>query len=320
MTSTMPTVVDPPGREPEPPSGRQFVITHGDQRAVITQVGATLREYTVRGAAVIDGFEVGDRASDGRGQVLAPWPNRLAGGSYTFGGQVCQAPLNEPGRGNAIHGLVRWLDWAEIGFTAGTVTLQCLQCPQPGYEWQLRLEVRYALGDDGLRVSAAAVNTGTAAAPFGMGFHPYLTLGVPVDELTLRLPTRRHLPPSTDPDAPPRPASVMGTPLDFDTPTVIGPTRLDTAYGGLTRGADGRAVAELSDPTRRRGVRLWVDESFPYLMAYTGDQVDGPDRRRRAVAIEPMTCPPNALRSGTGRITLRPDESWRGEWGVTATG
>lgn len=319
MTATrpgQPNVANP--SEPAPPSGQQFVIADGVQQAVITEVGAALREYTVRAVPVVDGFEVGQRATDGRGQVLAPWPNRLAGGRYEFGGQPCQAALNEPGPGNAIHGLVRWLDWTPTTTAANAVTLQCLLRPQPAYEWQLRLEVRYSLGDDGLTVSAAAVNTGSTVAPFGMGFHPYLTVGASVDELDLLLPTRFHLP-STDPDTPPSATSVSGTPLDFHSPTMIGATRLDTAYGELTRGADGRAVAELFSRHLRRGVQLWVDEAFPYLMVYTGDQVGRPDRRRRAVAIEPMTCPPNALRNGTGLITLAPDLTWRGEWGLTAT-
>lgn len=178
-----------------PPSGRQHVLGHGEQRAVISQVGATLREYTVRGIPVIDGFDVGVRATDGRGQVLAPWPNRLAAGRYEFGGHQCQAALNEPDLGNAIHGLVRWLDWAQIDCTANTVTLQCVLHPQPGYEWPLRLTVRYGLDDAGLTVSATAVNTGSEDAPFGIGFHPYLTMGIVVDDLHLRLPTRVHLPP-----------------------------------------------------------------------------------------------------------------------------
>ena len=70
-----------------PPSGRQYPIEHGPHRAVVTQVGATLRACTLAGRTVIDGFEVGNGSSDGRGQVLAPWPNRLAAGSYTFGGR-----------------------------------------------------------------------------------------------------------------------------------------------------------------------------------------------------------------------------------------
>ena len=195
----------------------------------------------------------------------------------------------------------------------------CVLRPQPGYEWQLSLQVGYRVTGDGLTVTSRVVNTGADDAPFGMGFHPYLTLGVPVDGLELRLPTRTQLT-AGEADAPPVPTSVSGTLLDFAVPGVIGEARLDTAYGGLDRGGDSRAVAELSDPARRRRLRLWVDESFPYLMVYTGDQVGRPERRRRAAAIEPMTCPPNALRSGAGVITLKPQQEWQGDWGLTATG
>ena len=97
-----------------PPSGRQFEIRHGDQHAVVTEVGATLRHYAVGGKPVIDGFDVDDMASGGRGQVLAPWPNRLGNGRYTFEGQAERVPLNEPERANAIHGLVRWLQWTPV--------------------------------------------------------------------------------------------------------------------------------------------------------------------------------------------------------------
>ena len=51
-------------------------------------------------------------------------------------------------------------------------------------------------------------------------------------------------------------------------------------------------------------------------MVYTADQVTRPERRRTAVAIEPMTCPPDALRTGVDLIELRPGASWRGTWGL----
>ena len=54
-------------------------------------------------------------------------------------------------------------------------------------------------------------------------------------------------------------------------------------------------------------------------MVYTADQVERPERRRAAVAIEPMTCPPDALRTGSDLIELGPGESWRGVWGLRAT-
>ena len=73
-----------------PPSGDQHGIAHRDSQAVITQVGGTLRSYSVGALDVIDGFGVGERATDGRGQVLAPWPNRLTDGHYEYRGRLAR--------------------------------------------------------------------------------------------------------------------------------------------------------------------------------------------------------------------------------------
>ena len=59
---------------------------------------------------------------------------------------------------------------------------------------------------------------------------------------------------------------------------------------------------------------LWVDEAYPYLMLYTGD--DRPDVSRRSMAIEPMTCPPKAFRTGRDVVRLEPGDSFRGSWGI----
>jgi aldose 1-epimerase len=298
-----------------PPSGDQYVLTQGSAAAQVTRVGATLRSYTVDGDDVIDGFGLGERATDGRGQVLAPWPNRLTDGRYEYGGRDCQAPLNEPSRHDAIHGLVRWLDWAPVAHDPASVTLACSLRPQPGYEWQLDLEVTYALDQAGLTVTLRAVNRDGERAPFGVGFHPYLTVGAAsIDGLDLSVPATLHL----DPRGPGAPvmAPVDRTELDFTRPRPLGATQLDTAYGGLTRGDDGRAVARLSDPVGGRSVELWVDQGYQYLMVYTADDVGQRARRRTAVAVEPMTCPPDAFRSGVDLIELDPGESWQGSWGL----
>ena len=270
------------------------------------------------GLDVIDGFAVDERSSDGRGQVLAPWPNRLTDGAYSYGGRECQAPINEPDRQDAIHGLVRWLDWTPIEHVADHVTLTCAVRPQPAYEWQLDLRLTYSLAGNGLTVTCIAVNADAAAAPFGLGFHPYLTLSTAaVDSLHLTIPAATFLDPDTPADTPAM-VPVSGTERDFTRARTIGATRLDTAYGDLARGADGRAVARLEDRESSRSVELWVDEGYRYVMAYTGDQVTRVERRRAAVAIEPMTCLPDSFRSGVDLIELAPGASWRGTWGIVA--
>jgi len=297
------------------PSGQQFVITHAGREATITQVGATLRSYRVDGHDLLDGFGEDERATDGRGQVLAPWPNRIAEGRYLYGGRQCQAPLNEVGARTAIHGLVRWLDWSPVAREETSVSLGCAIRPQPGYEWQVDLEVTYALDEHGLTVRLHAVNSGHERAPFGAGFHPYLTIGrTPIDGLHLTVPAT-HCLDLTDPDRPP-PAIPVDPERDFTSSRGIGSTRLDTAYSDLVRSEGRHAVARVADPESGRSVELWVDEAYPYLMIYTGDGVGRPDRRRAGIAVEPMTCPPNALRSGSDLVELEPGASWSGSWGL----
>jgi aldose 1-epimerase len=297
----------------------QYEIHSGGQWAAVTEVGATLRAYTVDGTDVIDGFPLAEQSSAGRGQVLAPWPNRLADGRYTFEGRAGRAALDEPEASNAIHGLVRWLPWQLGTRSENAVVLGCVLHPQPGYPWRLELQVEYRLGQDGLTVTAEATNLADTTAPFGIGFHPYLTVGTrTVGTAWLLVPARRRL--VTDARGlPTGQVDVAGTEFDFTAGRLLGPIKLDTGYTDLVRGNDGRACARLKQPDGDgdRSLTVWVDAAYEYLMVFTGDTVDPVERRRRAVAIEPMTCPPNALVSGTDVIWLDPGAAWAGSWGIT---
>jgi len=300
-----------------PPSGEQHELRFGRQRAVATEVGATLRSYTVDDVHVLDGFGIGERSTAGRGQVLAPWPNRLDAGRYSFEGREAQAALDEPAKGNAIHGLVRWLPWQAVSRTESAVTLACVLHPQPGYPWRLALSVEYRLGSDGLTVTASATNLSDVPAPFGIGFHPYLTVGTPVvDAALLTVPASRRLV-TDERGLPTSDQAVTGTEFDFTVRRPVASTRLDTAYTDLIRGDDGRTRIELDRPDGERGLTLWADREFGYVMVFTADTVQPSSRRRLAVAIEPMTCPPNALRSGSDVIRLGPGAFWSGTWGIT---
>lgn len=307
-------------QDPLPPSGAQYEISHGGYRAIVTEVGASLRALSAAGQDVVDGFGVGERCSGGRGQVLAPWPNRLGDGRYSFQDHDAQAALDEPELSNAIHGLVRWLPWQLRSSAAGAVMLGCVLHPQPGYPWRLDLQVEYRLGDDGLMVTTEATNLGSAPAPFGLGFHPYLTVGtLTIDRAQLHLPGHRRL--LTNQQAlPTGDTSVDGSEFDFTAGRTIGSMKLDTCFSDLDRAGDGRAHTTLEDADRSRSVTLWVDGSFGYLMAFTGDTVKPPGRRRKSLALEPMTCPPDAFRSGRDLIALQPGTPWRASWGITVGG
>jgi len=295
---------------PISPSGEQVELTFGDQSAVVVEVGGGLRSYSVGQRPVLDGYAVDELCSSGRAQLLAPWPNRIEDGSYEFEGRTYQLALDEPERQNAIHGLVRWARWSIVEREGHRATVEHRVHPSPGYPFTLDLRVDYSLAEDGLTVRAEATNVGPEACPYGIGAHPYLSAGGGlVDGLELRIPAatvlvsdERSLPTGREP--------VDGTELDFRRPRAIGPVRLDHCFTDLQRDGDGLARVELGDTTT-----LWVDESFPYVMAFTGDPL--PDVARRSLAIEPMTCPPNAFRSGESLIRLEPGQSHAGRWGIS---
>ena len=285
----------------------------------MTEVGATLRAYSASGLDVLDGFSVDEPSSAGRGQVLAPWPNRLDGGRYAFDGRLGAAAIDEPELGNAIHGLVRWLPWQLASKSDQAVALECVLHLQPAYPWRIELGLEYRLAGDGLEVVARAANASFEAAPFGIGFHPYLTMGIPVDDVRLTIPASRRV--TTDDRAlPVGEEDVAHTEFDFTVGRRVGATRLDTCFTDLARGSDGRSRARLESASGGRGVEIWADEAFGYLQVYTGDTLEPAARRRQAVAIEPMTCPPNAFASGVDVIRLEPGASWSGAWGIALRG
>lgn len=300
--------------QPSPPSGRQYELVHGNQRAVVVEVGAGLRVFEVDGEPLLDGYRENDMCSSGRGQVLIPWPNRIAGGTYEFDGSAYQLPLTEAEAGNAIHGLVRWRQWAAREQQADRVVMEHVLNPQPGYPFALELTIEYALADDGLSVRTSARNAGDRPCPFGAGAHPYLTLGVtPIDSLVLHVPAATVLS-SDDNGIPVGSGPVAETAYDFREPRAIATTALDHCFTDLERADDGLARATVADSSDGRRLELWADDSYSHLMVFTGDPL--PDVNRRAVAIEPMTCPPNAFQTGDGVIRLEPDETIWLSWGL----
>jgi aldose 1-epimerase len=293
------------------PSGEQVELAHGDQRVVVVEVGGGLREYTAGRRAVLDGYGEDELCSSGRGQLLIPWPNRIADGRYEFDGRAEQLPLDEPERGNAIHGLVRWETWEVAERHPDRVVMAHLLHPRPGYPFTLALRVEYALAGDGLTVRTEATNVGAEACPYGAGAHPYLAVADgSVDELTLTVPSGSVLE-SDDRGLPVSARPVEGTDFDFRSPKRVGGLLLDHCFTDLSREEDGRARVRLGN-----GTSLWADRSFDYLMIFTGDGL--PDVDRRSLAVEPMTCPPNAFRSGDGLVRLEPGETHVATWGLSA--
>jgi len=301
---------------PSPLSGQQFVLTFGDQRAVVTEVGAGLRTYTVAERDIIDGYSEDEMCTIGRGQLLLPWPNRIEDGRYEFAGMVHQTALTEPSRHNALHGLTRWVNWTAVEQAPDRVLMSLLLHPQDGYPFSLDLRAEYLLSAAGLLVRITATNVGTQAAPFGAGHHPYLTVGTLIDQALLKLPALMRLETNDRLIPTGRLLATKGTAYDFLELRPIGSLTMDTAFATLVPDSDDLIRAHFQAPRGEPSVTLWMEPIYRFLMVYTPDAIPEASRRRRSLAIEPMTCAPNAFRSGDGLIVLQPGQSTSAAWGI----
>lgn len=291
------------------PTGDQYTLTRGSARVEIAQVAAGLRHYSVDGVDLVTGYPADIMPPFACGIVLMPWPNRIEDGIWMLDGKPQQLDLTEPARHNAIHGLLRFTGYRQLELTDDIVTLGAVVYPQHGYPFHLDTTVRYELLDDELAVTHTVTNIGDATAPVAIGTHPFLTIGdVDPRELTLTV----HASTRFEVDARLNPLGEVPVDGQFDLRTgrLLPELDLDTAFGGVDT-VDGVA-ARLTAPDGRE-VQLVQDDNHPYVQVFITPEFPG---TALAVAIEPMTAPPNAFNTGEGVKWLEPGETWSVGWGI----
>jgi len=287
-------------------TGERFAISAAGYSAEVSEVGAGLAGLWHDGVAVTVPTGADELPPKSTGCVLAPWPNRLRDGHYSFDGVDYQLALTEPATTTASHGFAKWTRWTCLEQTDSSALMQCDLVPQTGYPFEIRLHLLYRVDAEGLLVSAAATNTGQRPAPFGIGFHPYLDLAdFPLAETELQIPAASVF--SVDEQKiPVQKLPVAGTEFDLQRLRALGELRLDHGYADLT------ASAAIVQTTRRRIEMRW-SKDFHNLQVFTPPQIAS---GRNAVAIEPMSCPANAFNSGDNLVRLEPEQRWSGEWSI----
>ncbi|HEY0454196.1 aldose 1-epimerase family protein [Actinophytocola sp.] len=296
------------------PTGEQLEIRSGDARAVVTMIGASLRAFEVAGVPYVETYGPDEVPPLGAGAVLVPWPNRVGGATWSHAGMRQELEVTEPARGNAIHGLVRREPWTVAERTESAVTLAVEIAEAQGWPFPFSTTIEYALEDGGLAVTHTVRNTGGEEMPFGVGTHPYPRPGnADVDDCVLTLAAGTVLPVDPETMVPSgKPQPLDGTDLDFRGGRSLRGVELDTAFGGCVPGEDGLVRHSVTHPGG--GVEVWAEPVFGWVQVFTPGEFPG--KGARAVAIEPMTCPPDALNSGTDLITVAPGDTWTGRWGI----
>lgn len=315
------SIAQPSSTSPAPLSGHQIHLVLGDQEATVTDVGAKVRRYAVGGRDVFTPHGEDRPAPAGHGAVLAPWPNRIRDGRYSWQGQDHQLDISEPERDTALHGLAMWQRWQIVQTpqdaahgSGQAVTLELRLAPSGGYPFDLLLRATYRLTAAGLRVQVTATNLGSRTAPYGVGFHPWLSPGDgPLDACTVSLDatTRvtvddRLLPMGTEP--------ATGE-YDLSRPRPMEGLDLDDAYVDVLRDEEGLSWARLTGQDGRTAA-IWMDESMDTWQVCSGDHISAVDFRRTGLAAEPMSCIADAFRTGDRLVHLEPGASHEVTWGA----
>jgi aldose 1-epimerase len=287
----------------------EVALAAGDAQLTVDLNGGGLRTLTVGGWDVLDGYGPGEVPSGRRGGVLLPWPNRIRDGRWTWQGRELQLDIASAGKPTAIHGLVSAQPWQALDSGPGRVTVGTVVERRSGYPFRLAAAIDYALEPERFESTVRVRNVGDEPAPFGVGLHPYLAVGATTDgglgDAELELPARTRL--VVDGGGLP-----TGERHPFDGAVGrIGERVFDDPLTDLHRDEDGWARVRLRGPAG--ALELAVDRAWPWLQVYSGDTLP-PGQRRRSLAVEPMTCPPNALADGVDVVVLEPWEAWSGTW------
>jgi aldose 1-epimerase len=291
-------------------------LTDGTGRvlAALSPRAASLRSLTVRGLDIVEPFVTEPDAPGMAGATLVPWPNRVEDATWWHNGRRHELAMTEPELGNANHGLLAGDDFAvlERDDTSATLGAEIRQ-PQ-GYPFDLDVVVGYVLTDSGITVTTSVENRGTEPAPVALGAHPYLRIGSSeIEHLAVSVQAthayrldERHIPRER--------FAVRGTAWDLTLPRRIADTPSHATFEHES--VDGVLVHALHDHPEGERVELWADSDYRFTQLYIAREFPSAAGPRLAVAIEPMTAPPNALRTGEGLRWLAPAERWQTSWGV----
>jgi len=132
-------------------------------------------------------------------------PNRIRDGAYRFQGRDYRLPINEPERGNHIHGFLSSAPFSLAGESGNGDTCEAIfsyeasaEAPYPGFPHAFRVTLAYSLGPEGLVQRLCVKNLGGTDMPLGLGFHTALNAaflsGSQAENYRLRLTVSRQIP------------------------------------------------------------------------------------------------------------------------------
>ena len=300
----------------KPRTGNQYVISSGEWSAVVTELGASLRELKWRGEDLIVPFDPNKVIPCCNGWVLAPYPNRVTNGQYSFDGEDYQMPIDEFDRQSSLHGYAYRYMWELVDLQESHVTLSWRSPDIAGYPFDITITATYALDENGLTETFTVHNNDSVKAPWAFGIHPWLANGkhatgqaITADNELCRLELHCDTHVTVDEHLLPTGEEPVSGIFDLrDNPTLEG-RGFDDAWTDITnRGEDGSTSAVFTRPDGIK-VTLTGDKTINSWQVCTGNEI-GEKVRQAGVAVEPMTAYADAFRTGKDLVVLEPGDDY----------
>lgn len=288
------------------------LITRGSYTAEISNLGAALATLKFEDKNLIEPRLHSRYFS---GEILAPWPNRIADGKYSLNGKDFQLNVNEKVRNNALHGLVFDKYWKVSSKSENRISLQITIDDSEQYPGILELEMTYQIDNQGLSSTLTATNQGEIELPYGASTHPYLMVpGVEsVDDYILQIGASQVYLTDEARLLPIKIVDVADASLDFRQPAKIGSNFIDHAFKLDPTFESSVSIKDDSG----EGVLMSFNDATKWVQIHTADR-NGAADGRKSLAIEPMTCPPDSFNSGIDLVLLKPKQSHSLSWRISS--
>ena len=256
-------------------SGKTINLISEDYTATIVTMGGAIAGLRFHGRDITMPFDPESIPVAHQGKILAPWPNRISDGKYSFEDHDYQLAITELSTMSASHGLVAWKDWHILEMTSSSVALRTYVSPIYGYPFLIRMTARYELVNGmGLRVSVRALNEGPTPAPYGVGMHPYITCNQAlIDDCKLTMPFTKC--------------------FSLTERKVPGNTEIDHCFISSEEKRMNTVLLENDD------LQVYCKTNVPFVQLFTPAKLG-----RKCLAVEPMSCPANAFNNKIGLVVL----------------
>jgi aldose 1-epimerase len=268
---------------------------------ICPEYGATILELVVAGETLI---KVDDHFPENyqfQSAILSPFPNKIRNGIYDFEGKDYQLTTNDAAMKNAAHGLIYNKKFTVESLNCDADNAEIRLCyiydnEDIGYPFKIKLIVTFYLQcSSGLTITFRVTNLSNRVIPYGMGFHPYFQFGCPLSETKLIIPECEKL--DFDNDNFPMGDSIRWN--DFSGGKTIGSVKFNSCF--WVKEPNGHLNIEIQRDNSFQNFKLWFEtgvNKFNFFQLYTLHNTN-------EIAIEPMTCAPDAFNNKLGLMYLK---------------